>query len=149
MKFKAKLKLHGKTATGFEVPPEVVEELGAGKKPPVQVTINGYTWRSTIAPRGGIFLIGISAVNREGAGVAAGDLLEVGLELDTEMREVEVPPQLAVELARDAKAKAVWDSLSYTQRREHAESITGAKKPETRERRLAKTMKMLREGRKS
>ena len=76
-KFRAKLELAGKTATGMEVPAKVVDILGAGKRPPVRVTINGYTYRNTVAVYGGRFLLGVSAQNREGARVAAGDVVDV------------------------------------------------------------------------
>src|SRR6266545_3193018 len=89
-KFRAKLLTAGKTATGMEVPTKVVEGLGAGKRPPVRVTINGFTYRSTVAVYGGKYLVGVSAENREGAGVAAGDVLDVEIELDTAPREVSV-----------------------------------------------------------
>ena len=105
-KFQAELLLAGKTATGIEIPPEVVESLGAGKKPPVAVTINGHTYRSTVASRSGRFLVGVSAENRAAADVAAGDKIEVELELDDKPREVTVPDDLAAALDRDAKARA-------------------------------------------
>src|SRR5690348_17158594 len=101
MKFHAILQSHGKTATGIEVPEEVVAILGAGKRPPVRVTINGHTYRSTIAVMGGVYMLGVSAENRLGAGVAAGDELEVDLELDAAPREVSVPPDFAEALDRD------------------------------------------------
>ena len=84
MRFRATLESNGKTATGIQVPDEVVETLGAGRKPAVRVSIAGHTYRSTIASRGGRYLLGVSAENRGRAGVAAGDELEVELELDTE-----------------------------------------------------------------
>jgi hypothetical protein len=148
MKFKTTLKGAGKTATGIEVPAEVIASLDAGKKPPVKVTVNGHTYRSTVARRGETFLVGVSAENREAAGVAAGDKIDVELVLDTEPREIEVPDDLASELAADPAAKKFFDSLTYSQKRWYVEPITGAKKPETRERRVAKAIGMLREGRK-
>ncbi len=146
--FRAELLLAGKTATGVEIPPEVVKSLGAGKKPPVQVTINGHTYRSTIASRGGRFLVGVSAENREAANVAAGDEVDVRLMLDTEPREVVVPADLAKALGGDAKAKRFFEGLTYSQKQWYVHPIEEAKKPETRERRLEKAIKMLREERK-
>ena len=147
-KFQAELLLAGKTATGIEIPPEVVESLGAGKKPPVAVTINGHTYRSTVASRSGRFLVGVSAENRAAADVAAGDKIEVELELDDKPREVRVPDDLAAALDRDAKAKSFFEELTYSQKQWYVLPIEEAKKQETRERRLDKALQMLREGRK-
>jgi hypothetical protein len=148
MRFRAELQPAGKTATGIEVPHEVVESLNAGRKPPVRVTIRGHTYRTTVASRGDRYLVGVSAENRGSAGVAAGDELDVTIELDTQPREVEVPPGLAAALADHAKAREFFDSLSYSQQRWYVEPIAQAKKDETRERRIAKAIAMLREGRK-
>jgi hypothetical protein len=143
MRFHATLELHGKTATGVRVPAEVVDGLGAGRKPAVLVTIAGYTFAS----RGDRYLVGVSAENRAGAGVAAGDELEVEIELDTEPREIAVPPDLAQALEADAPARRFFDGLSYSQKRWYVEPIDQAKKPETRERRVAKAVEMLKAGR--
>lgn len=148
IRFRTEIKSAGKTATGIEIPAEVVEDLGAGKKPPVRVTIGGYTYRSTIASRGERFLVGVSAKNREGAGVGAGDEVDVEIELDTEPREVAVPPDLAEALGRDGKAKAFFEGLTHSQKQGFVLPIEEAKKPETRQRRLEKALGMLREGRK-
>lgn len=86
MRFRATLQLDGKTATGIEVPAEVVEELGAGKRPPVLVSINGHTYRSTVAPWHGVFKVPVSAEHRAAAGVSAGDELDVELSLDDQPR---------------------------------------------------------------
>lgn len=145
-KFRAKLLLAGKTATGFEVPASAVESLGAGKKPPVRVTINGYTYRNTIAVMGGVYMLGVSAENRAAAKVAAGDTLDVTLELDTAPREVTVPPDFAAALKRDPTAKKFFDSLSYSNRRRHVDLIEGAKTGETRERRISKAVEQLHQG---
>jgi hypothetical protein len=148
MRFQVTLLLAGKTATGIEVPPEVVEALGAGKKPPVRVTLNGYGYRSTVAARGERFLLGVSAEHRERAGVAAGEVLDVDLELDTEPRELRVPADLAAALDADSKARTFFNSLSYSQQKWYVLPIEQAKTPETRERRVGKAIGMLREGRK-
>jgi hypothetical protein len=100
VKFRAKLELNGKTATGFVVPEKVVASLGTSKKPAVRVTINGHTYRSTVATMGGRFMVGVSADNRVLASVAAGDTVEVALALDTAPREVTVPSDLAKALRR-------------------------------------------------
>ncbi|MCC7359725.1 MAG: DUF1905 domain-containing protein [Anaerolineales bacterium] len=146
MKFRTKLTLGGKTATGFEVPAEVVERLGRGKRPPVRVTINGYTYRNTVAVMGGVYMLGVSADHRQAAGIAAGDEIEVDLELDSAPREVTVPPDLAEALSRSAKAQRSFDGLSYSNRRRIVLSVEGAKTPETRQRRIAKAIDDLRAG---
>src|SRR5207302_3377952 len=93
-RFRAKVLLAGKTATGVEVPAKIVEGLGSTKRPLVKVTINGHTYRSAIAPMGGVFMLGISEEVRSKAGVEGGDTVDVEVELDTQPREVEVPPEL-------------------------------------------------------
>ncbi|MEP6973214.1 MAG: YdeI/OmpD-associated family protein [Actinomycetota bacterium] len=147
MKFRATIELGGKTATGIEVPATVVEKLDAGKRLKVLATIRSYTYRSSVAPMGGRFMLPVSAEVREAAGVAAGDVVDVTLELDTAPRMVEVPSDLAAALKRDKKAKAFFDGLSYSQQRWFTLSVEGAKKPETRQRRVDKAIEMLREGR--
>jgi hypothetical protein len=146
MKFRTTLDLNGKTATGFRIPPEVVEGLGQGKRPPVRVTINGYTYRNTVAVYDGVFMLGVSAEHRAAAGVQAGDELEVELELDTAPREVTVPPDFAEALAQDAQAKRRFDSLAYSHKLRHVLAIEQAKTAETRQRRIAKTISDLRQG---
>jgi len=106
------VQLNDKTATGIEVPAEVVAGLGQGQRPPVRVTIGDYSYRTTVARMGGQFLISLSAENRAAAGVAAGDEVDVDLELDDAPREVEVPADLAAALARDDAARAAFDSLA-------------------------------------
>jgi hypothetical protein len=144
--FRTEIILGGKTATGLRVPPEVVADLGSGKKPAVRVTIGGYTYRSTVAVMGGEFMIPLSAENRAAAGVAAGDEVDVSLELDTELREVAVPPDFAEALAADPDALRFFDGLSYSQRRWFVLGITDAKTAATRERRIAKAVAQLHEG---
>jgi len=141
------IELHGKTATGIQVPDEIVEALGAGKRPAVRVTIGAHTYPSTIASRGGRFLIGVSAENRELAGVAAGDVVDVDLALDASPRELVVPGDFAQALAAEPQAKAFFDGLSFSQRRWFVDGITQAKKPETRERRIDAAVSRLRDGR--
>ena len=148
MRFRATIELAGKTATGIPVPAEVVEALGSGKKPPVRVTIGGHTYRSTVASRGKRYLVPLSAENRERAGVAAGDQVDVDLELDTEPRTVAVPPDLADALASAPEARQFFDDLSFSQQQWYVIPIEQAKTPETRARRVTKAIDMLREGRK-
>lgn len=146
MRFRAKVLLAGKTATGVEVPAKVVEGLGSTKRPLVKVTINKYTYRSAIAPMGGTFMLGISDEVRKAAKVAAGDTIDVDVELDTQPRDVSVPPELAKELQKNAKSKQLFDTLSYSKKKILTTPIESAKTPETRQRNLEKAMKMLREG---
>jgi hypothetical protein len=146
MRFHATILQSGKTATGIEVPNDVVEALGAGRRPPVKVTINGFTYRSTIAALGGVSMVGISAENRAGAGVAGGDEVDVEIELDTQPRQVDVPADFAAALDADPRARATFDGLSYSNRSWHVLSIEGAKTDETRQRRIAKSLEALREG---
>ncbi|AXB42484.1 YdeI/OmpD-associated family protein [Amycolatopsis albispora] len=147
MKFRTKIELEGKTATGFEVPAEVVEALGAGKRPAVTVTLGPHTYRSTVAVMGGRYLVPLNAGNRTAAGVSAGDEVEVELALDTKPREVEVPADFAEALAAEPAAKAFFDGISYSDKRWHVLSVEGAKKAETRARRIEKSVGMLKEGR--
>ena len=137
-RFSAEIDLGGKTATGFRVPPEVVDALGSGRRPRVVITIGPHTYRSTVAVMGGAYLLPLSAENRTAAGVAAGDIVEVTLELDTAERTVEVPVELATALAAAHGARAAFDALSYTARRERALAVESAKQAETRERRISK-----------
>lgn len=147
MRFRATILLAGKTATGVQVPAEVVAALGSHKRPAVRVTIGGYTYRTTVAPMGGQFMLPISAENRSLAGVSAGDEVDVDVELDTEPREVTVPPDFATALDADADARRHFDGLSYSNKSRYVISIGGAKTAETRQRRIAKAVSALREGR--
>lgn len=140
------LELHGKTATGVEVPAEVVDALGSNRRPAVIVTIGPHTWRSTIAPRGGVYLLGVSAENRALAGVCAGDELDVDLELDAAPREVEVPADLAVALKAIPGLRQAFDALAFTHRKEHVRAIEDAKTAETRARRITKAVDKLSAG---
>ena len=147
MRFHATLVLHGKTATGMSVPEDVVTALGAGKRPPVRVTINGYTYRTTIAPMGGEYLIGVSAEHRAAAGVAAGEEHDVDVELDTDPREVEVPEDLAAALAVNRAARDFFGTLSNSNKSAYTTWVADAKKEDTRRSRVEKAVEMLAEGR--
>jgi hypothetical protein len=142
--FRATILLGGKTATGIEVPAEVVAALGASKRPAVRATVAGHTYRSTIAPMRGRFMLPLSAQNRAAAGVAAGDEVEVTLELDAAPRAVAVPLDFATALSRDPHAQEAFDQLSYSRRQWFVVGIEGAKKQETRQRRIAKAVVTLR-----
>ncbi len=146
-RFETRVEPHGKTATFFHVPAEVMEALGPKRRVPVRVTVNGYTYRSTVAPMGGDFLLPLNREDRARAGVSAGDVVEISLERDDAPRVVEVPEDLASALAGDDDCRAAFGRLSYSHQREYVEWITGAKREETRARRVAQTLLRLREGR--
>jgi hypothetical protein len=146
VRFRATIELGGKTATGIEAPTEVVEALGSGKRPAVTVTINSHTYRSTVATMGGRYMLPLSAENRQAAGVAAGDEVEVSVELDTAPREAEVPADLAAALDGAPEAKTFFESLSYSRKRRYILQIEGAKKAETRQRRVEDTVAKLSDG---
>jgi hypothetical protein len=145
--FRTTVELFTKTGTGLRVPREVVASLGQRKRPPVRVTIGEYTYRSTVAVYGDEFFLPLNALDRTKAGVAAGDQIDVDIELDTEPREVTVPADLASALDHDARAKQQFDGLSYSHKREYVNWIEEAKRAETRQRRIAKAVEMLSEGR--
>ena len=147
MRFTTTLEQSGKTATGFRVPPDVVEALGKGKRPPVVVTLNGYAYRNTVAVFGDVYMIGVSAEHRAAAGVKAGDVLEVDLVLDTAPRVVDVPPDFSAALDAEPDARRTFDALSYSNQSWHVLSIDGAKTDETRQRRIEKSIAALRDGR--
>jgi Bacteriocin-protection, YdeI or OmpD-Associated/Domain of unknown function (DUF1905) len=144
--FRTTVELFTKTGTGLRVPTEVVARLGSGKRPPVRVTIGGYTYRSTVAAYGDEYFLPLNAGNRERAGVAAGDQVDVDVDLDTAPREVTVPSDLAAALDDDAEARRSFDGLSYSHKREYVSWIEEAKRDETRRRRIAKAVDMLRAG---
>ncbi len=143
MEFTTDLQATGGNTTGFVVPETVLAGLDAGRRPKVAATVNGHTWRTSIASMGGQFLLGVSAAVREAAGIAAGETHSVAVEVDDAPRIVEVPEDLAVALAAHPAAAAAWERLSYSHQRQHAEAITAAKKPETRERRISSTIAKL------
>ena len=147
MRFHTTIVQSGKTATGIRVPDEVVESLGSGKRPPITVTINGYTYRNTIAVFGDESWVGVSAEHRAGAGVAGGDEVDVEIELDNAPREVTLPDDFAAALDEEPKARATFDRLSYSNRSWHVLQVTGAKTDETRQRRIGKSVDLLRDGR--
>jgi hypothetical protein len=147
MRFRTTILQSGKTAAGIEVPPDIVDALGAGKRPKVSVTIRGYTYRSSVAVLGGAYMIGVSAENRAAAGVQGGDVVDVDLELDSAPREVSVPADFAAALAAAPEAARMFDALSYSNKSWHTLQIEGAKSDETRHRRIAKSIEALRAGR--
>jgi len=145
MRFRTKILPAGKTAAGIEVPAKVVAALGSSKRPPVRATINGFTYHSTVAVMGGKFMLGVSNEVRANAGVAAGDTVDIDLELDTEAREVPIPPDFAAALARDVNAKKFFDGLSYSKKLRLVIPID-VKDAETRKRRISETVARLSSG---
>jgi hypothetical protein len=147
MEFRTTVTLGGKTATGLQVPDEVVTALGAGKRPPVVVTVGRHTYRSTVAPMGGAFWIPLSAEHREAAGLAAGDEVDVVVEHDAAPREVALPDDLAAAFDDDVQAR--FDALAPSHRKEWVRWVEEAKKPETRTARVEKTVESIRAGKKT
>ena len=140
MKFRTTILSAGKNITGIHVPDEVVESLGAGKRPPVRVTLNGYTYRNTIAVMGGRYMVGVSADVRAASGVKGGDTVDVEIVLDDQPRVLEVPADFAAALDAEPAAKAAFEKLSYSNKRRHVEPIQQAKAAETRARRIEKSV---------
>lgn len=138
MKFKTKIFTGGGNTAGFWIPEEVVESFGKGKRFPVIVTINGYSYQNTVASYEGKYAIGVSVENREKANVKVGDEVEIELVYDDKPREVEVPEDMQNELNKNQKAKEVFENLAYSHRKELVRWITEAKKVETRISRLEK-----------
>ena len=147
MKFHTTIKQSDGTATGIVVPDEVVTTLGAGKKPPVKMSVNGYSYRSTVATIDGRFMVGFSADHRAASGLKGGDEVDVEIELDTEPRTVEVPADLQSALDAEPAAQATFDQLSNSLKGYHVYQVTSAKTDETRQRRIEKSIATLREGR--
>lgn len=145
--FHTRLEARG-PAAAIVLDDDQVAQLGEGaKRFPVHATVNDYSWRTSVARMRGEFLVGLNREVRDGAGVAAGDPVEVTLELDTEPREVEVPDELATALASDAEATARFEAMAFTHRKEYARWIADAKRADTRERRVRQALEMIRGGR--
>lgn len=144
--FRTVIVLGGKTATGIQVPDEVVSALGKGKRPAVRVTIGDYTYRSTIGVMDGVFMLPLSAEHREAAEVKAGDEVEVTLENDLEPRNVALPEDLAAALAQKSGAREAFDASAPSKRKEFVRQVEDAKTEETRARRIASIVAQLGEG---
>jgi hypothetical protein len=146
MKLRTTIEQTGPSTAGIPVPDDFVTALGGGRRPPVTVTLNGYTYRSSIAPMGGRNLISLSSKNREAAGVKGGESLEIEIALDIEPRTVIVPDDLAAALAADPVASAMFERLSYSNKSWHVLQLEDARTPETRSKRLAKSIDAFRGG---
>jgi len=142
-KFETTILTSGKTATGIVIPDEIIEKLNAGKKPPIKVILNGYTYRSTVAVMGGRYMVGVNADVRKASGVKGGDTLTVGIELDTEVREVALPSDFKKALDRNPTARKCFETLSYSKKTALVYPIAKAKKEETRNRNIEKTLDIL------
>jgi hypothetical protein len=134
--------------TGIVVPGQLIERLGAGRRPAVIVNVNGYEYRNTVAVMGGKYLISISAAVRKESGIKGGDPIHVTLTLADTPREVAVPDDFAAALSADAAAGAFFAKLSNSLQRYHVDNINGAKTAETRQRRIEKAISLFREGKK-
>lgn len=143
--FRATVELGGKTATGIEVPADVVAALGSSKRPAVLITIAGHSYRTTVASMGGRFLVPLNAENRAAAGVIAGEHVDVEIQLDTTPRVVTLPPDLDAALADDPAARKFFESLSFTQRKEWVRWIGEAKRTPIRTSRINQTIVALRD----
>lgn len=149
MHFRATVELGGRTATGLQVPDDVVAALGGGRRAPVVVTVGGHSYRTTVATMAGRFLVPLSAANRTAAGVSAGDGVDVEITLDDAPREVAVPADLAAALAADPQAGRFFDGLAHSHRKEWVRWVEEAKKAETRTARVARAVESLRLGRRT
>jgi uncharacterized protein YdeI (YjbR/CyaY-like superfamily) len=145
MKFKTKIVQIGNN-TGISVPEKIIESFGVGKKPPVVITLNKYTYRSTVAVMNGQYMVSLSAENRKKANVAGGDQLEITIELDTEPRTVELPEDFKKLLTKNKPASTAYDKLAPSKKKAMVLSITDAKTEETRKKRLEKAISALVEG---
>jgi hypothetical protein len=135
MRFETTLSQTGNN-TGIEVPPEVIDELGAGKRPAVNVSVNGYEYRSTVATMGGRFMIAFSSDKRAATGLSGGDPITVDITLDTAPRTVDLPADLAAALA-EAGVRPAFDALAPSAQKAHVTNVAGAKADDTRARRIA------------
>ena len=142
MKFKTKILQIGNN-TGINVPDEIITKLDAGKKPPVVITLNKYTYRSTVAVMAGRYMVSLSAENRKNANVKGGDELEITISLDTEPRTVELPADFQKVLDKHKQAKASFDKLAPGKKKAMVLSITDAKTEGTRIKRIDKALASL------
>ncbi|MDI6103183.1 YdeI/OmpD-associated family protein [Actinoplanes sp. NEAU-A12] len=146
MEFRGELQKTGGNTTGFQIPDEFVTALGGGGRPKVVVRAGEFEFRSSIAKMGGSYWLGVSAERRTAGGLEGGQVYDLDITLDEAPRAIEVPEDLAAALAAEPEAKAFWDGMSFSNQRWHAEQLTSAKTAETRARRLAKSLDLLRAG---
>jgi len=146
IQFRAQLQPRGPAAAVVLDDTQVAAVGEGAKRFPVVATVNGYTWRASVARMRGEFLLGLSKEVRQGAGAEAGDEVEVTLELDAAPREVEVPGALAAALAADPQVSATFAGMAFTHRKEYARWVAEAKQEETRQRRAQQALEMIRAG---
>jgi hypothetical protein len=146
IRFTAQLQPRGPAAAVVLDDAQVAAVGEGAKRFPVVATINGYTWRTSVARMGGEFLLGLNRDVRQSAGVDTGDEVDVTIELDTAPRDVEVPEALAAALATDPQAKAAFEGMAFTHRKEYARWVAEAKREETRQRRAQQAIEMIRAG---
>ena len=146
IRFRAKLQPRGPAAAVVLDDAQVARVGEGARRFPVVATVNGYTWRTSVARMGGEFLVGLSREVRQGAGVQPGDEVDVTIELDSAPRDVEVPEALAAALAADPRAKAAFEGMAFTHRKEYARWVAEAKRDETRQRRVQQAVEMIRAG---
>jgi Bacteriocin-protection, YdeI or OmpD-Associated/Domain of unknown function (DUF1905) len=146
IRFRARLERRGPAAAVVLDETQVAAVGEGATRFPVAATVNGYTWRTSVARMGGEFLLGLPREVREGAGVQAGDEAEVTIELDQAPREVDVPVDLAAALAADPQAAASFERMAFTHRKEYARWVAEAKRAETRQRRVAQAVEMIKAG---
>jgi Bacteriocin-protection, YdeI or OmpD-Associated/Domain of unknown function (DUF1905) len=146
-KFETTLTASGNN-TGIVVPDSVIEDLAAGRRPPVLVDVNGYQYRSTVAAMGGQYLVGVSAAVRAATGLKGGDPIRVSLTVADTPRVVNVPADFSAALEANGAARQFFDSLSNSLQRYHVDNVNAAKTPETRERRISKAVTLFLEGKK-
>ncbi len=140
--FHTKILKTGKNTTGIKVPEEVIEKLGSNKRPLVRVTIKKYSYRSAVAVMGGRFMVGVTAENRQAAGIQGGEEVDVTIELDLEPRTVEAPKDLKVALI-NAGALEAFENSAPSMQKEYVRQVEEAKAQETRKRRIAKIVEKL------
>ncbi len=148
-KLRFQTKIQGKDAgvvAAITPPVDVVEWFGTRARVPIRGTINGFPFRSSLMPMGGCHMMPVNKTLCQGAGVRPGDTVDVVMERDTEERTVEAPPELKKELAKSKKAQERWEKLAFTHKKEMANCIRDAKQEETKRRRLAKVMEVLKTG---
>lgn len=142
-KFKTTLLTAGKTATGICIPNQIIESFNAGRKPPIKITLNQFTYRSTVAVMGGKYMVGVSADIRKASGVKGGDTLTVEIELDTEERTVDLPVDFKISLEKNLSAKKMFHALSYSKQKNYVTLILQARTEETRKKRIEKFIALL------
>jgi uncharacterized protein DUF1905/bacteriocin resistance YdeI/OmpD-like protein len=148
-KLRFRARIEGKEAgvvAAITPPVDVIEWFGTRARVPVRGTINGFPFRSSLMPCGNARMMPVNKTLCLGAGVKPGDIVDVVMERDEEERTVEAPPELKKELAKSKSARARWNELAFTHKEEMAISISGAKQEETKKRRLAKVMQVLKAG---